>query len=89
MKTHYFFRRLISALFIVLVCRSSLYGCLNDTSVDRSEWEFRSSYDTPRPINESRFRGISLWGVGALALGGGLAAGSLVVTRRRGKDGTP
>jgi hypothetical protein len=87
MKTHHFFRRFVSGLFILLVCRSSLFGCLNDTSVDRSESEFRSSYDTPRSVSESRFHGISFWGLGALALGGGLAAGSLIVTLRRGSNG--
>jgi hypothetical protein len=69
---------LASTLVLALV--STVNACLNDTSMNRAEQEFRSSYESARPGEAPGYSKINPWGLGALSLGGGTIAGSIVMT---------
>ena len=62
-------------------------ACLNDTSVERGEQEFRSQYNQPAKPENSRQAGLNPWAFAALAVGAGLATGSLIVAVGRQRRG--
>jgi hypothetical protein len=73
---------------ILALAASRSFACLNDRSMSAAEQEFRSRYDpaagTDSPAQRiSRLNGINPWAIAALAIGGGLFAGSMIVTRRQ------
>jgi len=85
---------LIAILAAVTLRPSQTLACLNDTSVSAGEDEFRSRYDipsgkdSPAPSDQIHTGTFNIWGVGGLAIGSGLVAGSFVVGfRRRKRDG--
>jgi hypothetical protein len=80
----------IPTIFSCLIASPS-FACLNDTGVRAAEDEFRSRYESPSTnATSSDFPGTSAinpWGVAALAIGGGLIAGSSLTRFRRHKRG--
>ena len=64
-------------------------ACLNDTSVDYAEKEFRSRYDAPDQNYESVARSYNLWGIAALSIGAGLIGGCVFVELGRRARGGP
>jgi hypothetical protein len=80
-------RRVLLAMLLLPFFARQGYACLNDTSVERAEQEFRSQYNQPPPEPAAQQAGLNPWGLGALCVGAGLASGSLIVAvgrRRRG-----
>jgi hypothetical protein len=71
----------LNSILIILIAALFAHpakACLNDTAVERGEQEFKSQYDQP-PTPEPAQAGMNPWAMVCLAVGGGLAVGSLVV----------
>jgi hypothetical protein len=79
-------RTALAFLVLSAIWTSPALACTNDTSVTRSEEEFRSRYDALEPDTRAPSR-FSIWGIGALSAGAGLVAGSVAVGLQRKKRG--
>jgi hypothetical protein len=76
---------LVAAISLLLFARQGS-ACLNDTSVERGEEQFRSQYNAPaQPAPASTT--INPWGLAGLSIGSGLAVGSLIVAVGRHRRG--
>ena len=76
-------------LGMVVLGSRGVQACLNDTSVDSGEREFRSQYNRPQVNHPAepapQAAGLNPWAFAALVTGAGLASGALLVTVGRNR----
>ena len=70
-------------LFFALTLPLHTKACLNDTGIQSAEEEFRSRYDAPAPDPTEKSKSPPVASYAALAIGGGLIAGTVVTGVKR------
>jgi len=79
------YRSFLPAVFLASMLTSRASACLNDTAIQSAEEEYRSRYDAPAPDPLKESTSPPLASYAALAVGGGLVAGTMVTSVKRRK----